>query len=466
MKTMYIMLLKIPVPAICLLVIIGLGFTAASTAQEPNRVLFKNVNIFDGKASKLARGMNVLVEGNTITNITQAEISENGATVIEGLGRTLMPGLIDNHVHLILNGKGLLDMEANRTWEDLAIGGVAMAEMYLQEGFTTVRDMGGANGGLNRGIAAGLIEGPRIYPSGALIGARGGHADFALYSSQPGAPTQMQMLNISREANGADAVLAATRNNFRQGASQIKIMQTGGVASLSDPWQLNGMTEEEIKAAVQIANDYQSYVGAHTYSKDAMLRALELGVRTMEHGFMFDGEIAKIMKDRGAYLVTNLTAFSPLLAQVSALSDPRTQHKLHTAQASFGNYLENVIKYKPKRGHNTDCVGDAFECRKQVAYEKYLSGDFFGNHRALVSMTSIGGEIAAMSGPLVNPFPNTRLGIIETGATADILLVDGNPLEDLSAIGASAKWFDAPERDGVESIRIIMKDGVIYKNTL
>ncbi len=444
-----------------------IGGVAVAQEEAPQQTLITNVNIFDCKDDKLVTGMNVLVEGNKIKTISKDAIPTNvGATVIAGGDRTLMPGLIDNHVHLMLNGKGLLDIEANQTWEDLAINGVAMAELYLKEGFTTVRDIGGANGGLTRAINAGIIIGPRVYPSGAFIGGRGGHADFALYSSLPGRETQMSRLNMSIEANGADQVLQAARNNFRQGASQIKIMQTGGVASLFDPWQLNGMTEDEIKAAVQIANDYQSYVAAHSYTKVAMLRALNLGVKTIEHGFMFDGDIAKLMQRKGAYIVTNLTAFSPLLAEISALNDPRNQYKLKTAQAAFGNYLDNVRKYKPKRGHNTDCVGNVVVCKDQIAYEKYLNGHFFGNHAALVSMTSIGGEIAALSGPVANPYPETKLGVIEEGATADILLVDGNPLEDLSAIGAVEKWFDAPPRDGVKTIRIIMKDGVIYKNTL
>jgi imidazolonepropionase-like amidohydrolase len=243
-------------------------------------------------------------------------------------------------------------------------------------------------------------------------------------------------------------------------------MQTGGVASLFDPWQLNGMTVDEIRAAVQIANDYQSYVGAHAYTADAMLRALELGVRTIEHGFMFNDEIHARMVEKEAYITTNLTAFSPLLGEIDALSDPRNQYKLRTAQAAFGDYLDNVRRLKPKRGHQTDCVGNATACRPQVAYEKYLNGDFFGNYEALVSLTSIGGEIAALSGPVVNPYPELRLGVIEEGAAADLLLVDGNPLEDLAVIGAVDKWFDAPARDGVETIRIIMKDGVVYKDTL
>jgi imidazolonepropionase-like amidohydrolase len=439
---------------------------SAFAQDEPSRVLFTNVNIFDGTSETLQNGMNVLVEDNLISQISSSAISASGATVIDGGGRTLMPGLIDNHVHLMLNGAGLLDIEANQTWEDLAIGGVAMAKLYLYDGFTTVRDMGGANGGLTRAINAGIIPGPRVYPSGAFIGGRGGHADFALFSSIQGEPTQMSRLNLAQETNGADEVLAAARNNFRQGASQIKIMQTGGVASLFDPWQLNGMTEAEIAAAVEIANSYQSYVGAHSYTADAMIRALDMGVKTIEHGFMFDDAVHARMVEKGAYITTNLTAFSPLLANISALADPRNQYKLQTAQAAFTDYIDNVRRLNPKRGYHTDCVGPATMCWRQIAYEKYLNGHFFGNYRALVSMTSVGGEIAALSGPVVNPYPYAKLGVIEEGAYADILLVDGNPLEDLSVIGAVDKWFDAPPRDGVETIRVIMKDGVIYKNTL
>ena len=448
----------------------ALMFAASVSAQEEKpkpQILFTNVNIFDGFSDKLAEGMSLLVEGNLIKKIANGKIDAgSSAKVIDGGGRTLMPGLIDNHVHLMLNGKGLTDIEVNQTWEDIAIGGVAMAEMYLMEGFTTVRDMGGANAGLTRAIDAGLITGPRVYPSGAFIGGRGGHADFANFSSLPGGQTNMERLNISKSSDGPDAVTVTARNNFRQGASQIKIMQTGGVASLFDPWQLNGMTEAEIAAAVAIANSYQSYVGAHSYTTDAMLRALDMGVKTIEHGFMFDDEIAAKMKEKGAYITTNLTAFTPALADIDALKDPRTARKLKSAQAAFTGYIDNVKRLKPKRGHHTDCVGSAKVCPKQIAHEKWLNGNFFGNHEALVSMTSIGGEIAALSGPVVNPYPDAKLGVVEEGAYADILVVDGNPLEDLSVIGAIEKWHDAPPRDGVETLRLIMKDGKIYKNTL
>lgn len=435
--------------------------------KEDSYVLFTNVNVWDGTAQKLEKS-DVLIKNNMISMVKSSIKAPDGATIIDGKNGTLMPGLIDAHVHFMMNADGgIAAIENNSNWEDLAINSVKIAEMYLMEGFTTVRDMGGANAGLRRAIDAGVILGPRFYSSGAFIGGRGGHADFANFSSMPGDPTQMKRLNMAVEVAGADDVIAAARNNFRLGATQIKIMQTGGVASLLDPWQLNGMTEDEIKAAVEIAESYGSYVGAHSYSADAIMRALDLGVKTIEHGFMFDDKVHAKMLEKGAYITTNLTAFSPLLAEVSALQDPRNQYKLKTATDAFANYIDNVKRLKPKRGFQTDCVGSAIPCQAQNAYEKYLAADFFGNYEALKSLTSTNGEIMALSGKVVNPYPYGKLGVIEEGAYADILVVDGNPLENLSVIGASQKWFDAEYRpNGVESIKIIMKDGKFYKNTM
>lgn len=451
--------------------LILLFFTiTVSFSQEINRdtyVLFTNVSVWDGTAAKLQKS-DVLVKNNMISLVKSNIKAPDGATIIDGKNGTLMPGLIDAHVHFMMNADGgIAAIENSSNWEDLAINSVKIAEMYLMEGFTTVRDMGGANAGLRRAIDAGVILGPRFYSSGAFIGGRGGHADFANFSSMPGDPTQMKRLNMAVEVAGADDVIAAARNNFRLGATQIKIMQTGGVASLLDPWQLNGMTEDEIKAAVEIAESYGSYVGAHSYSADAIMRALDLGVKTIEHGFMFDDAVHAKMLEKGAYITTNLTAFSPLLAEVSALQDPRNQYKLKTATEAFANYIDNVKRLKPKRGFQTDCVGSAIPCQAQNAYEKYLAADFFGNYEALKSLTSTNGEIMALSGKVVNPYPYGKLGVIEEGAYADILVVDGNPLENLSVIGANEKWFDAEYRpNGVESIKVIMKDGKFYKNTL
>jgi len=441
--------------------------SAVAQNEAPAQVLFTNVQIFDGVSEeRMAR--NVLVEGNLIKRVSAAAISAPGATVIDGGGRTLMPGLIDNHVHLMLPGPTLPAMEANSTWEDIAIHGVAQSEMYLMQGFTTVRDAGGANAGLQRAINSGKILGPRIYPSAAFIGGRGGHSDFANFTAPLGEASNFSRLNMAQDADGVDAVLAIARNNFRMGASQLKVMQSGGVVSAFDPWQMEGRTVAEIEAAVEIAEQYGSYAMAHSYKKESILRALNAGVKSIEHGFMYDCEIGKLMKKKGAYITTNLTAFAPGLFDIPAVRDvPASLRKAKTATAAFGDYLDNMKKCPAKRGHHTDCVGTISACSKQIAYEKYLNGDFFGNHTALVSMTSVGGEIAAMSGEFMNPYPDGKLGVIEAGAYADILIVDGNPLEDLSVIGTSDKWFDAPEPpESPATIRIIMKDGKIYKNTL
>ena len=483
----------------------------AATAEElPDRViLFKNVNIFDGKSDKLIENQDVLVVRNKIHRIAddiptggtyEVEVTSGGerkvtalsdfapsvyeitvmegpaetttkkvdVQVIDGGGRTLLPGFIEVHAHLMLMGPSLPAMEGNTTWEDFAIHGTRMAEMYLMQGFTTVRDAGGANGGLRRAIDAGQIIGPRYYPSGAFLGTRGGHADFANYTSPPGESTNLSRLNMAQEVDSVADVRKYGRNNFRMGATQLKYMQSGGVVSAFDPWQLLAGSPEEIDAAVQVANEYGSYVMAHSYRKEAILNALNAGVKSIEHGFAFDCDIAKVMKEKGAYITTNLTAFDPNLFDIPAISNvPASLRKAKSASATFAGYIDNMKKCPVKRGFQTDCVGSVEACNIQVAYEKHLNNQFFGPYTSLVTMTSTGGEIVAMSGDFTNPYPEAKLGVIEEGAYADILIVDGNPLEDFSVVGSGAKWFDAePRPESPETIRIIMKDGVIYKNTL
>jgi imidazolonepropionase-like amidohydrolase len=442
--------------------------TALGQDDAVEQTLFTNVSVFDGYAEELAMGMNVLVENNLIKEISGEAINAPGATVIDGGGRTLMPGLIENHAHLMLMGPTLPAMESGTTWEDYAIHASAMAKMYLMQGFTTVRDAGGTNGGVPRAINAGTIIGPRVYPSAAFLGGRGGHADFANFTALMGDDSNMSRLNMSQEVDGVDQMLKAARNNFRMGATQLKVMQSGGVVSAFDPWQMEGRTVEEISAAVEIANQYGSYAMAHSYKKESILRALDAGVRSIEHGFGFDCEIARVMRKKDAYITTNLTAFAPGLLEIPAVKNvPASLRKAKSASATFAGYVDNMNKCPVKRGFHTDCVGSVAACNVQIAYEKYLNVEFFGPHASLVAMTSVGGEIAAMTGEFMNPYPQGKLGVIEEGAYADILIIDGNPLEDFSVMGTSDKWFDAPPpADSPETIRIIMKDGVIYKNTL
>ena len=450
---------------------VALGGTGMAVAadEEAKQVLFTNVNIFNGTENRLYENHQVLVEGNLIKAISASTIETRAdATVIDGGGRTLTPGFIENHAHLMLMGPSLPAMEANTTWEDFGIHGTKMAEMYLMQGFTTVRDAGGGNGGLRRAIDSGLIVGPRYYPSSAFLGTRGGHADFANFTALVGQSTNFGRLNMAQEVDSVADVQKFGRNNFRMGATQLKYMQSGGVVSAFDPWQLLAGSQEEIEAAVQVANEYGSYVMAHSYRKEAIMTALKAGVRSIEHGFSFDCEIAELMKEKGAFITTNLTAFDPGLLDIPAVKNvPASLAKAKSASATFANYIPNMKKCPVKRGFQTDCVGSVTACNIQIAYEKKLNNDFFGPFASMVTLTSVGGEIAAMSGDFMNPYPAGKLGVVEKGAYADLLLLDGNPLEDFSVVGTGDKWFGAePRPESPETIRIIMKDGVIYKNTL
>jgi imidazolonepropionase-like amidohydrolase len=485
------------------------GITMAAEKYPDEVTLFKNVNIFDGVSDKLKEGYDVLIVRNKIHKIAkdipvggsyevevrsggerkvkavsdfapsvyEITVMEPGAKttkqkvdvkVIDGGGRTLLPGFIEMHAHLMLMGPNLPAMESMTTWEDFAIHGTRMAEMYLMQGFTTVRDAGGGNGGLRRGIDSGQIIGPRYYPSGAFLGTRGGHADFANFTSPPGAETNFNRLNLAQEVDSVADVQKFGRNNFRMGATQLKYMQSGGVVSAFDPWQLLAGSPEEIKAAVQVANEYGSYVMAHSYRKEAIMNALNAGVKSIEHGFSFDCDVAELMKEKGAYITTNLTAFDPGLLEIPAVANvPSSLAKAKSATKTFANYIDNMKKCPVKRGFQTDCVGSVGACNIQIAYEKHLNNHFFGPYQSLVTLTSIGGEMVALSGDFMNPYTEGKLGVIEEGAYADILIVDGNPLEDFSVVGTGDKWFDAePRPESPETIRIIMKDGKIYKNTL
>ncbi|PQB04675.1 metal-dependent hydrolase family protein [Aureitalea marina] len=433
--------------------------------------LIQNVNIFDGVTSQLNTNQQVLIKNNLIDQISANISAPRGATVIDGQGMTLMPGLIEGHGHLQMNGSSISDIENNRNWEELAVRSVVNAENALMSGFTSWRDAGGMGAGLKKTIDAGLLAGPRIYPSGGFIGPTGSHADFRNFNTpnetMNGVLSNGGRLGMTLTADGVDAIKAAARQNFMQGASQIKIMSSGGVVSQFDPWQLDAYSEEEIRAAVEIADAYGSYVLSHAYSKKSIMRCLKNGVKTIEHCFMFDGDVARLMEEKGAYMTTNMQAFSPALSQVSAISaSPASARKANSAQKAFENYLDNVRQYRPKLGFQGDCVGMPEACNKQNDHQIYLGAEFFGNHYWLKALTSVNGEILKLSGEVLDPYPEGKLGVIEVGAYADILIVDGNPLEDITVIGGNEKWFDAPVRDGIETMKVIMKDGVIYKNTL
>ncbi len=436
------------------------------------QVLFKNVNVFNGTEHKLHEGMNVLVTGNKIEKIGKGISAGPDASVIDGEGRTLMPGLIDAHTHLYMNVAGGVPAMEAATWEEIGTRAAHMGMEYLLNGFTSVRDMGGGGSGLKKTIDAGLLAGPRIYPSGAYLSQTSGHGDLR-YGSQrnssltPYIDNNLERLGVTITVNGRDQVIAAVRQNFSQGASQIKIMAGGGVASVLDPLHTLQFLPEEIEAAVLAAKDWDTYVGAHVFSDAGIRRCVEAGVMSIEHGFFASEDTLRLMKDNGVFLVSQMTGISPYLNQLPALQQEPNKSKLLNAQELSKNFIEIVKNIQPKMAFQSDVVFTTGEAmRTQLDYEKWFHADSFGNFAMLRAATGWAGELLSMSGK-ANPYPGGKLGVIEEGAYADILVVDGNPLEDISLIGGNPKWYDAdPRGPNIPTIRIIMKDGRIYKNTL
>lgn len=451
------------------LILITLFFTILTAlSAKADSVLFTNVKVFNGSSDRLKK-QDVLVEDNLITQIGNNLSAPEDATVIDGNGRTLMPGLIDSHVHLnMLIEGGLKEIEAAR-WDRISAVAAGSAQEWLMEGFTTVRGMGGQGNGLQKTIDAGLITGPRIYPSGSYISQTSGHGDILLGSQYDPQFSNMVRLGIAQLTDGADAVRAAVRRNFAVGASQIKIMVGGGVSSEKGPMFAGQFTDAEISAAVSEAATRDTYVAVHVYQDAHIRRAIDLGVMSIEHGQFISADTAKRVKEKGVFMSPYLAGvLSPELFThpvYGKVGSPQHRNALKMKEGAK-NFVEIMKKVQPKIVFAVDVVNETgYNARKHRDYEKWLFADSFGNFAALKAMTATAGELAAMTGKN-NPYPG-KLGVIEVGALADILIVTGNPLQDISVIGGNPKWFSAEPRPmGIETIALIMKDGKIYKNSL
>lgn len=450
--------------------LVQLTFATSALAQNtPTQTLFTNVHIFDGVNEERIENANVLVEGNIITAVSREPLAAANARIIDGGGRTLMPGLIDSHSHFNVNGDNLNHLEA-MSWEEIGARAAAQAQDWLADGFTTVRDMGGTSSGLKKTIDSGLVDGPRMYPSGSYISQTSGHGDLTLVSQNfdPLRRSNLINLGITTLADGPDAVRAAVRRNFAGGATQIKIMVGGGISSEKGPLFAPQFTDAEILAAVEEAATRDTYVATHVYQDAHVRRVLELGVKSIEHGQFISKETAQLVKEKGAFIAPFTGGITAEAFQHPAYSVPGTPQfiKGQEFQRDSGDFVAIINEVQPKMVMAVDIVfltGAA--ARSARDFEKFAFSRFFGNLQTLRSMTSVPGELAALTGGS-NPYPG-KLGVIEEGALADLLIVDGNPLEDITMIGANEKYLDAePREQGIETIRIIMKDGKIYKNTL
>ena len=460
--------------SLVLAIIVTAGLTAAVAAEDDAKpqILFTDVNVFDGKSDALAEGMSVLVEGNLITKIAKGDIETgDDAKVIDGGGRTLMPGLIDGHVHFMINDN-YGTIETDRELTDMAYNSVIVADRALLDGFTAARDMGGPTFGLKRAIDAGLIPGPRIYPSGAFISQTSGHGDFrergdTSYSiNDKDSLSNFERYGIGMVADGVPAALAATRLNLRLGASQIKIMAGGGGSSRFDPIDTTQYSEEETCAIVEAAKDWGTYVAAHVFTDRAVNRLLDCGVKTFEHGFFISEDTMKKIAAAGGFVVPQMWGISPDLAKNPLMPKEKIPEVMALGE-KYSDFGRNLLKNNVKVVFQSDYVGTFADAERARRYEIWWRTQKFGsNFEVLKQMTSTAGEMLALSGAR-NPYKDGPLGVIEEGAYADILLVEGNPLEDISVIGGTDQWFDAdPEWKPIETLRVIMKNGKIHKNTL
>lgn len=415
--------------------------------------LITNVEIFNGTEETIKKG-NILIEGNVITKISSAPIPTNRSAnvqIIDGQGKFLMPGLIDAHYHAMFSNLSQVQLlTGNLGFVNLVAG--KNAEALLMKGFTSIRDLGGPVFGLKQAIDAGVVAGPRIWPSGAFISQTGGHGDFRLPNDVPSDQTRglsyAERINAAAIADSPDAVRLKVREQLMLGASQIKLMAGGGVSSIYDPLDVTQYTEAEIRAAVEAAENWGTYVTVHAYTPRAIQQAIRAGVKCIDHGQLIDEETVELMVENGVFW-----SLQPFVDEGDKGSlSPESRAKQLEMYKGSDTAFELAKKYKIKIAYGTDVLFDA----QKAAYpgqQLMKMKRWFSNVEILKMATGNNGELFALSGKR-SPYTG-KIGVIEEGALADLILVDGNPIQAL-------ELFTEPEKN----LLLIMKNGVIYKNLL
>jgi imidazolonepropionase-like amidohydrolase len=438
---------------------LSIGLCQASLAQQApsadgGTTLFQNVRIFDGRNATLSAPSNVLVRGNKIETISvqSAAVDRRADTrIIDGGGRTLMPGLSDVHWHaMLIRSTPAIMLGSDVGYTTLLAGAEATAT--LMRGFTTVRDMGGPSFSLKRAIDEGVLPGPRIYPSGPMITITGGHGDFRQLTDLPrtigGMLNRIEQLGGSMIADSPDEVRVRVREQLMQGASQIKLTAGGGVASPFSPLDVSTFTEAELRAAVEAAENWGTYVSTHAYTPVSIQRSIAAGVKVIEHGHLMDDASARLIAEKGVWLSTQ--PFLELGGAAALGSEQQAQ--MRQVISGTDRVYALAKKYKIKVAFGTDILFSQALAERQGNSLADMTR-WYTPAEALIMATSTNAELLALSGPR-NPYPG-KLGVVEEGALADLLLVDGNPLQNIELI-----------KDPARNFLIIMKDGKIYKNLL
>lgn len=411
----------------------------------PKQIVFRSSRIFDGDSGDLHSGMEVLVAGGIIRQISRSPIPVAEDTeIVDCSGRVLMPGLIDAHVHVYAYGLNVTRVvQAPPTY--VAHFAAQFLRSSIDRGFTTVRDVGGGDVGLATAIRDGLVAPtPRFFYGGRVISQTGGHGDF-----RPGdhaLPTECCGCHcdyLSVLADGVDAVRRAVREELRRGASHIKVMASGGVASPTDPLERCQYSDDEIRAAVDEATRAGSYVATHCHPAEAIRRSAMLGVRSIEHCTLIDDETAAFMAEKGAFAVPTMAVIFALLEEGEKLGfPPVSMDKLRRVSDYAVSGLTILKRAGVKMGLGTDLLGPQ---HVRQSSEFTLRAQALPPLEILRSACSINAEILNQAG---------RLGCIREGALADLLVVDGEPLTDVAVL------------TNPENLRVIMKEGQFHKRTI
>ncbi|MEN9646098.1 MAG: hypothetical protein RL238_2767 [Actinomycetota bacterium] len=410
-------------------------------------LIVRDVAVFPGYGDSLLLSKDVVVDGSTISDVRHHDPASHvphGATVIDGVGKTLIPGLIDAHWHAAFTGiDSVTALTADPYYMMIVAGQQATAT--LMRGFTTVRDCGGPTFGLKRAIDEGVVSGPRIYPAGAMISQTAGHGDFRMPYEVPRDPccglAHIERLGGAAIADGVDQVLRAAREQLMLGASHLKLMAGGGVASTYDPLDVTQFTEAELRAGVEAAENWGTYVTVHAYTPRSVQQALRVGVRCIEHGQLVDEETVEMIAAAGAWW-----CLQPFLDDEDAIPvAPSSRPKqLEMSKGTLRAY-ELAIKHGIRVAWGTDTLFSADLALKQGKQLAKMSR-WYTPAEVLTMATSTNADLLQLSGAR-NPYPGV-LGRIEVGAIADLVLVDGDPLTDLDLIADPDGNFKAIVKNG------------------
>ncbi|MCB0635171.1 MAG: amidohydrolase family protein [Pseudomonadales bacterium] len=432
--------------------------TGGANAQEGpfgygvkhDNIVIRGAQVFSGCSAQLADA-DVLVSGKLISRIGRNVEAPEGAVEIQADGYTLIPGLIDAHWHGMYATASIVEMmTTNEGYWNLKTSVAQRDTLY--RGFTTVRDTAGPMFDIARATDEGLIVGPRVFPSGPAISQTAGHMDFRMTRDVPATPDKLHSFETSDQfyiADGVPEVLKRVREVLMQGATQIKLMAGGGVTSAYDPIHTKQFTKAELEAAVEAADNWGTYVLTHAINNEAVEHSIDAGVKSIEHGHMATLDSLKRMKKAGVWL-----SMQPFMddEDAPALNEfQKEKYKFVTDGTDF--VYTNAKKLGVKLAFGTDTLFSADLAKRQGAQLAKLQ-KWFTPFEALKMATCDNAQLLALSGNL-NPYPEGPLGVIDEGAYADMILVKGNPLEDLNLVS-----------DPENNFKLIMKDGTIYKNTL